>query len=118
VTGLLTTCGLEFQDWSAEYRLFSRHRFPVDDIFAVIRRAVLDELPVSAPFCVAIDDSLLHKTGIRIPGVAWRRDPLGPHFQTNFVRAQRVLQFSAAIPLSNGVTGHAHCPRSGQFFSH
>jgi hypothetical protein len=102
VTGLLTTCGLEFQDWSAEYRLFSRHRFPVDDIFAVIRRAVLDELPASAPFCVAIDDSLLHKTGIRIPGVAWRRDPLGPHFQTNFVRAQRVLQFSAAIPLSNG----------------
>lgn len=102
VTGLLTTCGLEFQDWSAEYRLFSRHRWPAADIFAVIRRAVLAELPPQAPFCVAIDDSLLHKTGIRIPGVAWRRDPLGPHFQTNFVRAQRVLQFSASVPLSNG----------------
>jgi hypothetical protein len=102
VTGLLTTCGLEFQDWSAEYRLFSRHRWPAADIFAVIRRAVLAELPSNAPFCVAIDDSLLPKTGIRIPGVAWRRDPLGPHFQTNFVRAQRVLQFSAAVPLSDG----------------
>jgi hypothetical protein len=102
VTGLLTTCGLAFQDWSAEYRLFSRQRFPADDIFAVIRRAVLAALPATTPFCVAIDDSLLHKTGIRIPGVAWRRDPLGPHFQTNFVRAQRVLQFSASIPLSNG----------------
>ena len=102
MTGLLTTCGLEFQDWSAEYRLFSRHRLPATDIFAVIRRAVLAELPPQAPFCVAIDDSLLRKTGIRIPGVAWRRDPLGPHFQTNFVRAQRVLQFSASVPLSNG----------------
>jgi len=102
VTGLLTTCGLEFQDWSAEYRLFSRHRLPVPGIFAVIRRAVLAKLPPQAPFGVAIDDSLLRKTGIRIPGVAWRRDPLGPHFQTNFVRAQRVLQFSATVPSSAG----------------
>lgn len=101
MTGLLTTLGLEFQDWSAEYRLFSRQRLPVADIFAVIRRAVLAELPPAAPLSVAIDDSLLHKTGIRIPGVAWRRDPLGPPFQTNFVRAQRFLQFSASVPLPN-----------------
>ncbi len=101
VTGLLTTCGLEFQDWSAEYRLFSRHRWPAADIFAVIRRAVLAALPPQAPFAVAIDDSLLRKTGLRIPGVGWRRDPLGPRFQTNFVRAQRVLQFSAAFPLND-----------------
>jgi hypothetical protein len=102
VTGLLTTCGLGFQDWSAEYRLFSRQRWPATDIFAVIRRAILAELPAQAPLTVAIDDSLLRKTGIRIPGVGWRRDPLGPHFQTNFVRAQRVLQFSAAVPLADG----------------
>jgi len=102
VTGLLTTCGREFQDWSAEYRLFSRQRWPATDIFAVIRRAILAELPAQTPLTVAIDDSLLRKTGIRIPGVGWRRDPLGPHFQTNFVRAQRVLQFSAAVPLAEG----------------
>jgi hypothetical protein len=102
VTGLLSTCGLEFHDWSAEYRLFSLHRLPVADLFAVVRRNVLTELPPLAPLCVSIDDSLLHKTGIRIPGVAWRRDPLGPHFHVNFVRAQRVLQFSASIPLPNG----------------
>ncbi len=102
VTGLLTTCGREFHDWSAEYRLFSRHRFPAADIFSVVRRGVLAELSPKAPLCVAVDDSLLRKTGIRIPGVAWRRDPLGPRFQTNFVRAQRILQFSASVPLSNG----------------
>jgi hypothetical protein len=102
VTGLLTTCGLEFQDWSADYRLFTRHRLPLLSIFSVIRRTLLAELPAQAPLCVAIDDSLLRKTGIRIPGVAWRRDPLGPHFQTNFVRAQRVLQFSADVALPDG----------------
>ena len=102
MTGLLTTCGLEFQDWSADYRLFSRHRLPTQPIFSVIRRAVLNLLPSPAPVCVAIDDTLLRKTGIRIPGVAWRRDPLGPRFQTNFVRAQRVLQLSADVPLPAG----------------
>jgi hypothetical protein len=102
VTGLLTTCGLEFQDWAAEYRLFSRQRLPIPDLFAVLRRAVLVELPQQVPFTVAIDDSLLRKTGLRVPGVAWRRDPLGPHFHTNFVRAQRFLQFSAAVPLADG----------------
>ena len=104
VTGLLTTCGREFQDWSAEYRLFSRQRLPTTEIFSVIRRAVLAELPPHSPLCVAVDDSLLRKTGIRIPGVAWRRDPLGPRFQTNFVLAQRVLQLSAAVPLAGGAS--------------
>lgn len=99
MTGWLTTCGQEFLDWSADYRLFSQPRLPTSEIFAVIRRAVLQQLPAQTPLCVAIDDTLLRKTGIRIPGVAWRRDPLGPHFQTNFVRAQRVLQFSADVPL-------------------
>jgi DDE superfamily endonuclease len=102
LTGLLTTTGQEFQDWSANYRLFSHHRLPLPQIFSVIRRHVLAQLPPQAPLCVAIDDSLLRKTGIRIPGVAWRRDPLGPHFQNNFVRAQRVLQFSADLPLPDG----------------
>lgn len=115
MTGLLTTCGLEFQDWSADYRLFSQQRLPLVEIFSVIRREVLLQLPQPAPLCVAIDDTLLRKTGIRIPGVAWRRDPLGPHFQTNFVRAQRALQLSADLPLPGGLhrmlpIGFLHAP--------
>src|ERR1035437_9757329 len=81
VTSLSTTCGFEFHDWSAEYRRFSRQRFPTDESFSVIRRAVLAELPSGAPLCVAIDDSLLHTTGLCIPRAAWRRDPLGPSSQ-------------------------------------
>ena len=45
----------------------------------------------------ALDDSLLRKTGKKIPGVKYARDPMGPPFQVNFVRGQRVIQMSAAV---------------------
>jgi hypothetical protein len=102
VTGLLTTCGAQFRDWTSSYRLFSHPRLPVDTLFSVVRRAVLAELPPQAPVCAVLDDSLLRRSGLRTPGVAWRRDPLGPRFQTNFVRAQRFLQTSLALPAPDG----------------
>ena len=102
VTGLLTTSGLQFQDWSASYRLFSQDRLPMDQIFSVVRRAVVSDLAPDAPVCAVLDDSLLRRAGTRTPGVAWRRDPLGPRFQTNFVRAQRFLQVSLALPGADG----------------
>ena len=93
MTGLLTTSGSQFEDWSAAYRLFSQGRLPVSDLFSVIRHAVTAQLPDDAPFRAVMDDTLLRRSGLHTPGVAWRRDPLGPHFQTNFVRGQRFLQF-------------------------
>lgn len=105
VTGLLSICGPQFRDWSASYRLFSQERFDQPAVFAGIRRAVLEKLPPGAPLCLAMDDSLLPKTGAKIHGVAWRRDPLGPAFQTNLIRAQRVLQISAGLPGATPVEG-------------
>jgi hypothetical protein len=102
VTGLLTTCGSQFRDWTSRYRLFSRPRLPVETIFSVVRRAVLAELPAQAPVCAVLDDTLLRRSGLHTPGVGWRRDPLGPRFQTNFVRAQRFLQTSLALPAPDG----------------
>jgi hypothetical protein len=102
VTGLLSTSGAQFRDWSSAYRLFSQERLPVPEIFSVVRRAVADQLPSDAPFRAVLDDSLLRRSGLHIPGVAWRRDPLGPRFQTNFVRGQRFLQISAAMPAKDG----------------
>ena len=102
MTGLLTTSGSQFHDWSATYRLFSQDRLPVPELFSVVRRAVTDQLPDGAPFRAVMDDSLLRRSGLHTPGVAWRRDPLGPRFQTNFVRGQRFLQISAAMPGQDG----------------
>lgn len=102
MTGLLTTSGSQFQDWSAAYRLFSQHRLPVSDLFSIVRHAVATQLPVGEPFRAVMDDTLLRRAGLHTPGVAWRRDPLGPRFQTNFVRAQRFLQISATMPGNQG----------------
>jgi hypothetical protein len=103
VTGLLTTSGSQFQDWSASYRLFSQQRLPIAEIFSVVRRNIVAQLPAGAPLRAVLDDSLLRRSGLHTPGVAWRRDPLGPRFQTNFVRAQRFLQISAALPGDQGL---------------
>jgi len=102
VTGLLTTCGAQFRDWTSSYRLFSHERLPAPTIFSVVRRAVVDALPAQAPVRACLDDSLLRRSGLHTPGVGWRRDPLGPPFQTNFVRAQRFLQISLALPSGDG----------------
>ncbi len=99
VTSMLSAAGCQFRDWSADYRLFSKSRFRAAPLFDVALRGVVAELEEGEPLVVAIDDTLLRKTGSRTPGVVYRRDPLGPKFQPNFVLAQRVLQVSAALPL-------------------
>jgi len=98
LTGVTATAGAAFQDWSAQYRLYSQSRFDPEAVFAVVRNQLLQQLSAEEPLVVAMDDSLLRKTGPHIPGVSWRRDPLGPRFQVNFVKAQRILQLSGALP--------------------
>ncbi len=98
MTGLLCTMGNQFTDWAAPYRFFSKPRFNQDALYAVLRRRVVQHLDGDDPLVTAMDDSILRKTGKRTPGVSYRRDPLGPPFQTNLVLAQRVLQISAELP--------------------
>lgn len=78
--------------------MFSKSRVSTENLFDGVRRSIAQQLSERAPLCLALDDSLFRKTGAKTHGVAWRRDPLGPKFQVNFVRAQRFLQFSAAVP--------------------
>ena len=98
VTGLLYTGGRIGRDWTADYRLYSRGRVALDPCFDVVREEVESLLPEGSPLVVAMDDSILRKTGKNIPGVAWRVDPAGPKFRINFVLGHRVLQLSAALP--------------------
>jgi hypothetical protein len=98
VTGMITASGHQFMDWSSAYRLFSRHRIDVNRFFDVARTNLLKEFTYQDMIVAHMDDTILRKTGIRIPGTAWRRDPLGPPFQTNFIWGQRFLQISVALP--------------------
>jgi len=117
VTGMLAASGSQFADWSVAYRLFSKQRVDVPKIMNVVQSNVLQETD-SVPYVVAhMDDTVIKKTGKRIPGTAWRRDPLGPPFQTNFIWGQRFIQMSLALP-RDGQIGQSraipvdfhHCP--------
>lgn len=101
VTGLITTFGGQLNDWTADYRLYSHGRFDQGCIFDAVRRGVLSYLPADAPAVVAVDDTRLRRAGRKVPGVKWTRDPLGPPFHLNLIRAQRCLQVSMALPLDN-----------------
>lgn len=100
VTGALSTAGAQHRDWSADYRLLQR--LPVEPIFAHVQREALAATDEARPWVVALDDSITRKTGRSIPGCGWRKDPLGPPWNLNFVWGQRVLQFSAALPAEDG----------------
>lgn len=102
ISGLLRAQNRHLQDWSADYRFYSRDRFEDEVIFDKLRQNVEAALPALQPLVAAMDDSLLRKTGRHIYGVRYQRDPMSPPFHVNFVRGLRVLQISAAIPQGPG----------------
>ncbi len=90
--------GRQFVDWSADYRLCSRSPWEPRQLFDV----VLDHLPAllpspQAPIFAALDDTILKKTGRRIPGVKILRDPMSPPFHVNFCYGLRFVQVSALV---------------------
>jgi len=105
ITGLLCLQDRAQQDWSADYRFYSRDRFNEDKAFAQIRSQIEQQLEADQPLVAAMDDSLLRKSGHKIAGVRYQRDPMSPPFCTNFVRGLRVLQISAAV--ARGSQGQA-----------
>ena len=97
ITGLLRNQNRTQQDWSADYRFYAQDRLDIGKIFGHLRVQVEQCGPAEAPLVVAMDDSILRKTGRHIFGCGYRRDPLSPPFHVNFVRGLRVLQISAAV---------------------
>jgi hypothetical protein len=99
---LLRTQDRHQRDWSADYRFYSEDRFDPQTLFNTVREQIEKRLDTHAPLVVAMDDSLLRKTGRKIHGVRYHRDPMSPPFAVNFIRGLRVLQISAAVPQTGG----------------
>ncbi|MBI3192405.1 MAG: hypothetical protein HYZ36_07045 [Pedosphaera parvula] len=102
ISSMLRAQNRHHLDWSADYRFYALDRFDEDAVFNQIRSRIENALPHARPLVVAMDDSLLRKTGRKIHGVRYLRDPLSPPFQVNLVRGLRVLQISAALPQGSG----------------
>lgn len=76
--------GRQHQDWSADYKIFSRSSWEPDRLFAPVVNDYLLRYP-DGPVCVAFDDTKLAKSGRKITSAFWQRDPLSPPFHVNFI---------------------------------
>ena len=103
VTGVLGASGRLFCDWSADYRMYSSERVDPQALFAPVRQTLTGRLAPGEPLVTALDDTRLRKSGRKTYGVKYARDPLGPAFHINFIKAQRFLQLSMAAPADSGM---------------
>jgi hypothetical protein len=97
ISKLICTSGGDQKDWSAEYKLYNKGRIDTSCVFKSILKTISDSQSQDTPLVVSMDDTLIRKTGKKIPTTRYLRDPLGPPFQTNLVRGQRFIQISAAM---------------------
>ena len=99
LTGMLTASGQQFIDWSSAYRLFQGERMDTGVLFSTVRQNLIEGvLNKDESIYGHMDDTIIKKTGKKIPGTGWRRDPLGPPFHTNFIWGQRFIQLSLCLP--------------------
>jgi len=94
VTGLLAVCGRQFQDWSADYRMYERERVVPEHLFEPVRQWLCDNQ--DGPVVTAMDDTGLRRAGRKVYGAKYMRDPMGPPFRVNLMWAQRFVQTSMA----------------------
>lgn len=98
ITSAMEWLGQTDQDWSADYRLFSQTHWDTQSVFApLFSQAVAHPGCSTQRVYTGQDDTLLRKTGRKIPGVAYARDPLSPPFQVNLVLGQRFVQTSLLL---------------------
>jgi hypothetical protein len=77
--------------------MFSRSGWQPERLFDPVIDEHLERYP-KGPIVAAIDDTKLHKTGKKIPGTCWQRDPLSPPFHVNLLYGLRFLQASLLFP--------------------
>lgn len=89
--------GRSQQDWSADYKFYSRSCWDEQKLFVGISEEYVNRYP-KRPVVLAIDDTRVIKSGKKIPGASWQRDPLSPPFQVNMIWGLRFLQGSLLFP--------------------
>lgn len=102
VTQLLMSLGLNEQDWSAWYRLFSADRFAADAASDVLLGQTLKHVPSDAVYVVAGDGTQVPRSSQTMEGTSWLRCLLTPVFKVGIHRAQRWFNGSWLMPAEEG----------------
>lgn len=100
ITRAISAGGKDQFDWTLFYRFFSKSPWDHRDLFNPILKEALP-LVDDEVIAIGFDDTLIKKTGKKIPGTSWQRDPSGPKFLTQFAWGIRYLQGSLLLPLYN-----------------
>ena len=97
ISRAICAVGRHHQDWSADYRLYSRSPWETQNLFDPVFKEHKKRYPQN-PIVIALDDTKLPKTGRKIASAFWQRDPLSPPFHTNLLYGLRFLQASLIFP--------------------
>jgi hypothetical protein len=96
----ILTLGRKDQDWSADYRLFSRAPWDAEGLFDCVLKEALTRVPEDM-VTIAYDDTRLSKRGKKIKWAQYHIDPCAPckAFHPNLMYGLRFLQCSVLVPL-------------------
>ncbi len=73
LSSIRTGAGQVYEDWTADYRLFSRGRLKMEALSSGLLRLTLEHVSASEPYTTAIDATHVPRSGKKIPGTAWGR---------------------------------------------
>lgn len=102
VTQLLMSMGLNDQDWSGWYRLFSEERFNYEAASAGLFRESLRYVGENELYVVAGDATQTPRSSRKLEGAGWLRNRRTPPFMVGIHAAQRWFNGSWLIPQENG----------------
>lgn len=102
VTQLLMTLGLNEEDWSAWYRLFSAGRFDEEAAAERLLEETLKHVRVDEVYVVAGDGTQVGRSGQKVEGNSWLHNPRSPAFKRGIHRAQRWFNGSWLMPAEQG----------------
>lgn len=99
ISRLITSCGREQRDWSADYKLFNRSPWKPELLFTPALEACVKHVQDEGFVHVAGDMTHVRKTGKKVAGVHCMRDPMSPPFHVNLIYGLRFLQMTCVLPL-------------------
>lgn len=99
ISRVIAACGLDQQDWSADYRVFSRSPWQPRSLYQPIIAEGIDYFSGRDHITLAGDFTHLPKTGRHIPNVHCMRDPMSPAFHVNLIYGLRFIQYTMLLPL-------------------
>lgn len=102
VTQLLMSLGLNEEDWSAWYRLFSEERFKYEQASEGLFKESVQYVAPDEVYVVAGDATQTPRSSCKIEGSGWLRNMRTPPFMVGIHAAQRWFNGSWLIPAENG----------------